>query len=892
MSRPPVALERFRPPIVTAHELVRLRLLDRLTAPNALGAAQCTLVAGPAGFGKTTLLAQGYRQVVARGDLAIWLDCTAQDTDPNHFLDSLYSAAAGVGLDVADPNYTTGDFARRLAAFGSRVHLFFDEFERLVGSAAEQLIERLLILLPATAHLVLGSRQRPHAWFLERELQGLASAIDPGELRLTAGELAALLGERFATDEVARIAQLTEGWPVAVQMTRLRAGFATPTPDLIERLARDGLGLFSYLAERILESLTADERAFLRDTSILPFLSPRSVNALMGRDDGFSLISGVLRLQPIVTVTSDPELTIRLHPLFRQHMRNELAMRGRSREDELNRRAAHFFADRGRTPDAAHYALQADDLALAVRLFDAAGGEVLIFTLGPRKVQALLALFPPAARALSIRWRLAELVMAAVEGRCTVVAELAAQFEPAIAAGDLPTGIAAERWPHWREFACGLVRMSRDLLLDLYGGSAEGTLLQCLATERLVRHRFATEEAYLGFVLALEVLLTARLGGVADASQKLAEYAALCERNHFAPNLPSIGPQCGLLAFLGGDFDRAIGFLARPTDQQVDRFAEPEVLLVQMSRALLAVMHYERDEIDTARALAEDLVVDAHQTLPEIYALTQRMRILCLEAVGDRGGADVILRHELKEATQRDSQRLVWYLRMLETELRWRRGVVAPADRLEADELLAPWESELQRAEPSWLMLEQGARGALGHLLAAGDLARAQDLATRFAATATAQGRRHFAALAQILLAAVADAAGDVPRAREHLAAALAMTAPNRVARPYLDLAPRLATHLVSLLSERGAARTAPHIRDLLRRLEGTAAPASPLWNTLSERERDILSALAAHTTTKAIARTLGLSPETVKHHLKRIFAKLGVHSREEALRRVVSLGD
>jgi LuxR family transcriptional regulator, maltose regulon positive regulatory protein len=63
-------------------------------------------------------------------------------------------------------------------------------------------------------------------------------------------------------------------------------------------------------------------------------------------------------------------------------------------------------------------------------------------------------------------------------------------------------------------------------------------------------------------------------------------------------------------------------------------------------------------------------------------------------------------------------------------------------------------------------------------------------------------------------------------------------------------------------------------------------------WGMLSERERDVLSALSAHPTTKAIAKSLGLSPETVKHHLKGIFAKLGVHSRAEALERLARLSD
>ena len=67
-----ISHKRSQPPNVSAHEIVRLRLLDRLTTGSGNAAtARIMLVRGPAGFGKTTLLAQAYRQVVARGDLRV-----------------------------------------------------------------------------------------------------------------------------------------------------------------------------------------------------------------------------------------------------------------------------------------------------------------------------------------------------------------------------------------------------------------------------------------------------------------------------------------------------------------------------------------------------------------------------------------------------------------------------------------------------------------------------------------------------------------------------------------------------------------------------------------------------------------------------------------------------
>jgi DNA-binding CsgD family transcriptional regulator len=107
-----------------------------------------------------------------------------------------------------------------------------------------------------------------------------------------------------------------------------------------------------------------------------------------------------------------------------------------------------------------------------------------------------------------------------------------------------------------------------------------------------------------------------------------------------------------------------------------------------------------------------------------------------------------------------------------------------------------------------------------------------------------------------------------------------------------MDIWAKAAVPLVHIIADQTSAEVVEHIRQVLRALD-TAVPSTLTgWSTLSERERDVLSALSAHNTTKAVAKQLGLSPETVKHHLKRIFAKLGVHSRAEALERLAHVAD
>jgi DNA-binding CsgD family transcriptional regulator len=121
---------------------------------------------------------------------------------------------------------------------------------------------------------------------------------------------------------------------------------------------------------------------------------------------------------------------------------------------------------------------------------------------------------------------------------------------------------------------------------------------------------------------------------------------------------------------------------------------------------------------------------------------------------------------------------------------------------------------------------------------------------------------------------------------------ALSLTTPGRLTRPYLDLLGGPPSILLRALGQLSSSATLDHLRAILRSCDALTPMGASGWTALSERERDVLSALSAHASTKAVAKHLGVSPETVKHHLKRIFTKLGVHSREEALRRVAHLDE
>jgi len=880
-KRPPDTLGRYRPTILTPHELVRSRLISRLTAPNALGAPHCTLIVGPAGFGKTTLLAQAYRALADDGQPVIWLECNEHDADPSNFLASLYASAAAAGADTTDPEFNTPDVARRMADLAQNIYICIDALEHIIATDSEPMLERLLACLPTRARVLVAARRLPNAWFLERELQGLAASIEANELRLTQPELGELLKERFTPAQILLVSALTEGWPVAAQLTRLRARDITSVAEMLERLAHEGLGLFEYLAHKVLEGLSADQRELLRATSILASITPALANALLQRDDGYTLLSGVLRLAPIVSVTSDQELTLRVHPLLRQYMRGELAHLGQEHVRQLHRRAARALLTSGQVLEAIQQALQADDLPLAVEVFDQAGGEELIFTVGPRQVATIIETLPPTARPRSLRLQFTDFLLALVEGHARLAADNRTRLLQSLALRESATHSL------WERFAAEYANATIELLADLNEGVSPGVLERCAAVERLTHLSFSRNEAYLGLILALEVLIFSRHTHTNEARRALNDYIALCERNHFAPHLPSVNPQRGMLAFLEGDLDAALGFLVRPQSKRIDRFAEPEPLLAQLSKCLAAHIEYERDNPDQALILAQSTVIDPDRTLPESWVLSCCLEALSLEALNRPAEANHVLEREQRQARRRDARRLSLMIDAQRLELGMRR---LQPELSQLDLLEQTLKEEVVKPDASWLLLSKLARAVIPALSHTARHARAQQLADLLITRAQSCGHAILIATGQILAARAAHTADDAAKAQEHLGAALKVTGPMRVIRPYTDLWPTARAPLLHILAEQVPAQTAEHVRHILRLLDTIAPGNLPGWTELSERERDVLTALSAHSTTKAIAKQLNLSPETVKHHLKSIFGKLGVHSRTEALERLARL--
>src|SRR6185312_5646500 len=132
-------------------------------------------------------------------------------------------------------------------------------------------------------------------------------------------------------------------------------------------------------------------------------------------------------------------------------------------------------------------------------------------------------------------------------------------------------------------------------------------------------------------------------------------------------------PQRCMLAFLAGDFEQAVRLMPQ-AQLSIDRFDEPEELLLLLTRTVLAVIHYERGAGAAASETLDSLKTDAEHTLPEILAPLIRTRVLCLEHSGSLEQADLLLERAAVQARQQNAKRLSLYLAALRLEMATRRG--------------------------------------------------------------------------------------------------------------------------------------------------------------------------------------------------------------------------
>ena len=317
-----------------------------------------TLIAAPAGSGKTMLLTSWMSAAAPPGPIA-WLSLDPGDNDPARFWTYVLAALCQSGAVPADSQLQTlgpqaDDDLLPLLVHGldqlaSPVVLVLDDVHELTDTRVLHGIEFLVRHAPPQLRLMLAARSDPPLPLHRLLLNGTLTQLRAADLAFTVAEVAELLAEydyrsRLSDDDLVVLQARTEGWAAGL---RLAAVSMQRQPDLhryIVELAGDDRSLAGYLVSEVLDQQPGELRSFLLRTCIVDELSGELADALTGGDDGEQTLARLEQANAFVVALGARREWYRYHPLFAQLLRYELRREAPQESTGLRRRAARWYA--------------------------------------------------------------------------------------------------------------------------------------------------------------------------------------------------------------------------------------------------------------------------------------------------------------------------------------------------------------------------------------------------------------------------------------------------------------------------------------------------------------------------------------------------------------------
>jgi LuxR family maltose regulon positive regulatory protein len=871
-----------------------------------------------AGFGKTTLVSEwistltpnpspsGKREAVR----VAWLSLDEGDSDPIRFISYLIAAlqtiqvGLGEGLLVALQSHQPPPIEsiltillNDLASISDRFILVLDDYHEIDSQPVDEILAYLVEHQPPQMHLVITTREDPPFPLSRLRVCGQLTELRAADLRFTPAEAAEFLnhmmGLNLSERDVAALESRTEGWIAGLQLAALSMQGREDTVSFIQAFTGSHRFVLDYLIEEVLERQPEHVRNFLLQTAILDRFCAPLCNAVMEQGDGKEMLDVLERNNLFLIPLDDKRQWYRYHRLFADILQTRLMETELEHVSTLHRRASEWYEKNGLRPDAIRHALAAEDFERAATLIELAIPEMRRSRQG--------------ATVTELGW-LKALPDELVHFRPVLCVDYAyALFAGGELEGVEPRLRDAERWLDTPAGAAGMIVVHEEEFRRLPGMIALLRAARSLArgddmpeavknAQRVLD--LAPEDAHLMLGGAASVLgLAAWASGDLESARRMT--ADGMENVRLAGYISSAIGGAIVLA----DIQIAQGHLheAMTTYERGLQWAiKPGAPLVRGAADMyvgMSALHYEYNDLETA---TQHLLTS--QSLGELAGLPQnpyRWRAALArirQAQGDLDGA----------------------LQLLEEAERVYDGNFSPNVRPVATRKTRVWISQGRLDEALCWTREQGltVENEPGYLRefdhitlarvllachqsdhADGSIAEIVMLLERLLKAAQEGGRKGSGIEILLLQALAYHAQGDLPAALLALQHALALAEPQGYVRMFLDEGLRM----MQLLREASAREIIPEYTDkLLTAFEAEPwrsedkpdlSHPQPLITLLSERELDVLHLIALGLSNQEIGRRLFLALDTVKGHNRRIFNKLQVQRRTEAIARARELG-
>ncbi|MFE5708380.1 protein kinase [Rhodococcus koreensis] len=381
---PPVPVTKFSPPTSTRQMVRRQRLLDALREG---GETRLTLVHGPAGFGKSSLLAQWREELTAEKVAVAWLTVDSDDNNPVWFLSHLVEAVQRVRAPVAEglgqsleengsaaEHFVLTSLINRLHDSGEPLVVVIDDWHRVTATDSIAAMEFLLDNSCHHLRMVVASRKKAGLPLSRMRVCDELREIDTKALSFDLDESRSFFADRVRTQltdaDIALLRDSTDGWIAALQLASLSLREAGGTTDVLERFRADASSVEEYLAENVLNALEPEMLDFLLTTSVPERVCGDLASILAGVADGQARLEEVAARDLFLGRAADEYPWYRYHHLFAQILRRRLERDHPGRTKQLHHSASAWFREQHLLGEAIDHLLAAGDPTSAVALVE------------------------------------------------------------------------------------------------------------------------------------------------------------------------------------------------------------------------------------------------------------------------------------------------------------------------------------------------------------------------------------------------------------------------------------------------------------------------------------------------------------------------------------------
>lgn len=380
---------KLGPPQLRAGLVPRPRLTQLLDDGLRSG-HKLTLVSAPAGYGKTTLVADWLTGTTAP---FTWLSLDASDSDPARFLTYLLAALQKLDSRIGRAAQRTAQapqpppvealltaLINELALVSMPFIVILDDYHLIQAMSVHQMLTFLLENGPPHMRLVIATREDPPLPLSRLRARAQIVELRQSDLRFTEDEAAAFLDRAvpvsLSSAEVTTLHQRVEGWAAGLQLAALSLLGRADTREAVTSFAGSQRYLLDYLLDEVFDQQPADVQQFLLQTAILERLSAALCDAVTGRNDSARMLLSLEHANLFIAPLDPAGEWHRYHSLFADLLRHRLDLDA-AEVGVLHQRASRWYAQHRFLPDAIAHALAGRDWEWAAELIDQASSSLL-----------------------------------------------------------------------------------------------------------------------------------------------------------------------------------------------------------------------------------------------------------------------------------------------------------------------------------------------------------------------------------------------------------------------------------------------------------------------------------------------------------------------------------